>query len=84
MKVTVLGKRNVSFADNKTGELVEGTSIYVAYPAEGVKGVMTDKIFVKDGSDVFVPDFVFGEAYDFHYEGFGKRTFLSSITKSED
>lgn len=84
MKVTVLGKRNVSFDDKKTGELIEGTSIYVSYPAEGVKGVMTDKIFVKDGSDVFLPDFEYGEKYDFHYEGFGKRTYLSSITKSED
>lgn len=83
MKVTVLGTRKVDFLDSRTGENILGTSIYVAYPDEGVKGLMADKVFIKDGSDVFLPDFEFGELYDFVYEGFGKRTYLSSITKVE-
>lgn len=84
MKVKVLGTRKVSFEDKKTGEYIEGTSIYVAYPAEGVKGFMSDKVFIKDGTDVFIPDFEFGEEYNFGYEGFGKRTYLTSITKVEE
>lgn len=84
MKVTVLGTRKVSFEDKKTGEYVKGTSIYVAYPDEDVKGLMADKVFIKDGADVFLPDFEFGEQYDFVYEGLGKRTYLSAIRKVEE
>ena len=84
MKVIVLGERKVSFEDKKTGEVVKGTSIYVAYPDEDVKGHMADKVFIKDGADVFLPDFEYGQVYDFVYEGFGKRTYLSKITKVED
>lgn len=81
MKVTVLGQREVNFPDKETGEYISGTSIYVCYPDEGVKGCTVNKIFIKSGSPVIIPEFDFGCDYDFQYDGFGRRTRLVSISK---
>lgn len=82
MTVVVLGTRKVEFEDQKTGKQISGTSIYVYYPAEGVDGYMGDKIFIRSDSTVVLPEFEYGEKYDFHYEGFGRRMTLVSIQKS--
>lgn len=45
MKATLLGFKSVDFT-NKDGEEVKGTTIFFAYPDEGVKGVATDKKYI--------------------------------------
>lgn len=48
MKATLMGKRALDFttADNKA---IKGTSIYIAFPAEGVDGMICEKHFIRDG-----------------------------------
>lgn len=48
MTVKLLGVRPVKFPDKETGEVVEGLSLYIAYPDEDVYGVVADKKFVID------------------------------------
>lgn len=48
MKVKLLGVRPVEFTDEKTGDCIEGISLYIAYPDEDVYGVVADKKFVKN------------------------------------
>ena len=45
MKVTIIGIRPVSFTAND-GKEINGTSLYVAYDANGVEGMATDRFFV--------------------------------------
>lgn len=45
MKHTVLGKKTVSFTA-ADGKVIDGTTLYVAYDADGVDGMAADKIFV--------------------------------------
>lgn len=46
MQVKLLGVRPVKFTNEDTGELVEGISMYIAYPDSDVYGVVADKKFV--------------------------------------
>lgn len=46
-----------------------------------VEGEVIDKIFIRDGSGLELPKFVFGNVYDLHYEVDGKRAFLDSINE---
>lgn len=55
MKATYLGKRSVSLTDDKTGELIEGTSIYYAYADANVDGQASGKFFIRSGSPVELP-----------------------------
>ena len=48
MLVQVLGVANIDFT-TKEGQAVKGTSLYVAYEAEGVEGLKADRFFVRDG-----------------------------------
>lgn len=49
MKAKLVGIRNnVSFVDQRTGEAIEGTSLYVTYKDQNVIGSMTDKFFIKN------------------------------------
>lgn len=48
MKVTLMGKRALDFT-TADGKAIKGTSIYVAYPAEGVDGMICEKHFIRDG-----------------------------------
>lgn len=48
MKVNLLGiRKNVRIANERTGEIIEGTSLYIGYKDENVVGQMTDKKFVR-------------------------------------
>lgn len=42
---TILGKKAVSFTASD-GRVIEGTTIYVGYEADGVDGLAADKLFV--------------------------------------
>lgn len=50
MNVKLLGVRPVSFTDDKTGEIIEGISLYIAYPDPDVYGVVSDKRFIRNDS----------------------------------
>lgn len=44
--MTIVGKRDVSFTDQKTGSLVEGVSFYFTMEADGVDGLMAGKLYL--------------------------------------
>ena len=48
MNVKLLGVRPVEFVDEKTGEQIEGISMYIAYPDPDVYGVIADKKFIRN------------------------------------
>lgn len=48
MKAKLLGMRKLDFSSND-GTQVQGIQAYIAFPEEGVEGVMTDKLFLRDG-----------------------------------
>lgn len=78
MKAKVLGKRVLDFS-TRDGEKIQGTQIFVSYKPDsdsGTEGEMIEKVFIKKGSDVVIPQFTYGEVYDFVYEtkGFGKKS----------
>lgn len=41
----VLGVRNLDFKDDK-GNVIQGVNVYVSFPEDGVRGEMTDKLFL--------------------------------------
>lgn len=45
-KMVIVGYRDVSFKDDKTGKLIEGRSYYYNMEGHNVVGVMAGKIFV--------------------------------------
>ena len=55
MKVTYLGKRSVSMTDGKTGELIEGTSVFYAYSDANVDGQASGKFFIRKGAQIDLP-----------------------------
>lgn len=77
MKARVLGTRKLDFTA-QDGSVICGTQIFVAYEDSqhsNVAGEITEKIFVSADSDVVIPQFVFGDEYDFVYQtvGFGSK-----------
>lgn len=50
MKVKLLGVRPVNFPDKDTGEMVEGLSLYIAFPDPDVYGLAGDKKFVSNSA----------------------------------
>ena len=74
MLVKVLGKKNVDF-NSVDGRRICGTQIFVAYrdpsPNSEVEGELVDKVFIPTGADVRIPEFRYGETYDFVYETVG-------------
>ncbi|MDR0883532.1 MAG: hypothetical protein LBN05_02870 [Oscillospiraceae bacterium] len=73
MKLTVIGRRRV---DMET-ENVHGYSIYAYRPPldneAQCEGFLPEKIFIRDGSSVSMPSFVWGKDYEFVYEVTGVR-----------
>lgn len=49
MKANLLGiRKNVRVENERTGEIIEGTSLYIAHKDENVIGQMTGKMFVRN------------------------------------
>lgn len=49
MKAKLVGIRNnVNFVDQRTGEAIEGTSLYVTYKDQNVIGAIADKFFIRN------------------------------------
>ena len=70
MKHTVLGIKPVSFTA-ADGKLIDGTTLYVAYDADGVDGMAADKIFVT-AAKMPDDDIVVGADIDIYFNRFGK------------
>ena len=70
MKVTILGKQPVNFANKETGEVISGVKIYFGAPDRGVQGVVADKQWFDDKHPLY--DTACGLSvdadYDFIYE----------------
>ena len=81
MKATLLGVRQLNFTPRGQTEPVEGTQIYVAFPASGVTGQECKKLFVSaENSDMIgipLPDFV-GEEIEFDIGFNGKVVGISA------
>lgn len=85
MKCKVVGRETVNYTSKKTGKTVKGISLYVLREPtsreEGVEGLVTDKIYIKEGSVKIPPLDLSGRVeYDFGYEYDGRYSYLSSIT----
>ena len=52
MKVQLVGIMGVNFTNN-SGEVINGTNIFVAFHDESVEGLRTEKFFVK--ADISLP-----------------------------
>ena len=44
-EMKVVGFRDVDFTDEKTGKRIQGISLYVVHPADGVIGQIAEKVF---------------------------------------
>ena len=75
-KVTVFGKKKLDFL-SKDGNQVKGTNVFVAFEANGVDGLQTDKLFLSDTKFGSV-DIVVGADYEVTYNRYGK---VDSLTK---
>ncbi len=90
MLVKVLGKKNLDFT-SLDGRRVCGTQIFVAYrdpsPNSKVEGERVDKVFIPADADVCIPEFQYGETYDFVYETVGigvkAKSELREIVRAE-
>lgn len=69
MIINILGKREVNFTDDKSGNKISGKSVYYAYSDPRVEGYATDKLFI--GSQHTDP-FICGHKYRVQYNRYGK------------
>lgn len=72
MKVMYLGRRKVKMTDKKTGELIEGTTVFYAYADASVDGQASGKFFVRKGSEVELPQVDPGEEMNIEFNQYGK------------
>ena len=83
MVAMVVGTRYINFTDSKTNNVIAGTKVHCVIDSddEGIKGQLVDSVFVREGSKVSLPEFVFGQKYDFIYEqmSFNSRPVLVDI-----
>lgn len=70
MRVSVFGKRKLNFI-SKEGNEVDGWQIYVGFEADGVEGLLTDKMFLssKKFRDIAV---TVGQDYEVTFDRFAK------------
>ena len=50
MKITMIGKRDVSYTKKETGELKEGVELFYYAPSDGVDGNACDTIWIDSKS----------------------------------
>lgn len=74
MKVSLIGIRpNVRVENRDTGEIIEGTSLYIAYKDANVNGQMTDKMFIRSTLQIdCLPDLQPGQTLDLDLNTKGK------------
>lgn len=69
MRIKIVGKRNVQFQDQRTGNTVSGTTYVYLYEDQNVDGFGADKVFVRDG---YRSPFTVGNEYDVYFTRHGK------------
>lgn len=68
----VLGVKDVNFKDEK-GKSIQGVNVFVAYPEDGVDGLMTEKIFLSlEKFDTVCENIKPGMELEVVYNRFGK------------
>lgn len=55
MKCQVLGFVRSSFTDEKSGQLISGYYIWVAYPSRRITGCLSKRLFLLDGKCSYIP-----------------------------
>lgn len=70
MKVTIIGKKGVSFT-SKEGNPITGMTIFFAFETDGVAGMATDKVFVPTAK-MPTKDVVVGKDVDLYFNRYGK------------
>ena len=80
MKVKMLGWRNVSFTDERTGESVKGVNLFYSFPMIGGEcdGQEAEKKFVRDGS-ITLPDIKVGEMYEMGFNSKGRLLAMAVV-----
>lgn len=75
---TVVGFRAVSFKDQKSGQLIEGTTLYVYYPDPNgkVTGFIAEKVFLSPAVD-YKP--TLQDKIILHYNRYGKVCAIETV-----
>lgn len=77
MIMSIFGVRKLNFTA-QDGKIVKGRTVFVGYEADGVDGMMTEKIYLSD--DRFGDlDIIAGADYDFSFDRRGK---VETVTKA--
>ena len=85
MKVVIVGKKQVDYISKKTGNPVNGISLFIErdpLPREtGVNGLVTDSIFISSNSECFktLPEILPGDTAELVYESDGRYSYLSRV-----
>lgn len=70
--INIIGCRNVSFTDQKTGNDITGKTYYYMYEDSNVSGYASDKFFIASRID---DPFIVGRSYEVVYNRYGKFDF---------
>ena len=76
MFVDVFGVQLVDFS-NLNGDVIKGTNLFVAYPYDGVVGLRTDKLFIKQSIDC--SRIKTGDRLDISFNRYGKVDSLNIV-----
>lgn len=81
MIAKVVGFERVEFTDQKSGQSIAGTRLYVTYESDGIKGMGADTKFFSDNSPVKLPEIIIGRNYEFIYQqtGFSGKSKLIGV-----
>lgn len=71
MEVTFLGKKKINF-ENERGEQISGTTVFFAFPEDGIDGLMAGKAFLR--GSIEIPAVKSGEQVDLTFNNRGKVT----------
>lgn len=77
MQMYLCGKRPLDFV-SQDGKKIQGTQLFVSYPADDVMGEMVDRIFVRQGIDL-PAEMVPGDILEVAFNNKGKVEYLSVI-----
>lgn len=90
MKVTIVGVKSVDYVSNKTGQPVQGATLFfnrepIDNEANFTAGMVADSIYVSAKSSLFgeVKKLKLNSCYNFRYDFDGRRSYLSDIEPIE-
>lgn len=81
----LVGFKNVSFTDEKSGQLISGKRLYITYEdvSDGMTGVGCDYKYFPDNGNIKLPELVLNHSYDFIYQeqGLSGKAALVAVKK---